>query len=78
MLVLPTVGDGRRCAVGVKSGVDDVPNVGIVSWTVQEQQLGNGRVGPAMLQQVRVLDEDREIGREDPRFALVAEYLGVF
>lgn len=62
-------------ATSVESGFEDVPTVGRVHYRIQVTKNFGGEVFMRMLQDVRVLSEDREIGREDPRFQVVADYL---
>lgn len=58
----------------IERGSGNIPGVGYASWQVQVTKYASGEVGLRMLQTVRV--EDGPIGREDPRFQRIADFLG--
>lgn len=70
-------GSGGVMGASIRSGFAVVSGAGRVSYSIQVTKMAGGGLPIEMLERVRLLDEDREIGREDPRFQLVANHLGV-
>ena len=58
----------------IERGSGNVPGVGWASWQLQVTKNANGEVSIRMLQTARV--KDGPIGREDPRFQRIADFLG--
>jgi hypothetical protein len=60
-----------------RSGVDDIPGVGRVAWSIEETVLANGTGASPMIKSLRDIATNRPFGTEDPRYPAVASFLRV-
>lgn len=58
-----------------RSGVDDIPGVGRVAWSVEETVLANGTRANPIIKSLRDIATNRPFGTEDQRYPAVASFL---
>lgn len=59
-----------------ESGIDNIPGAGRIAWRVEVTRNASGEVHARVIQDLRDLEANRSFGSEDPRYPVVAQFLG--